>query len=46
MPNALKDFYSVVNDSIFEGKWNVNLAHSLSKPLSDWQLSFYSKGLR
>lgn len=33
MPNALKDFYSVVNDSIFEGKWNVNLAHSLSKPL-------------
>jgi peptidyl-prolyl cis-trans isomerase SurA len=33
MTNALKDFYSVVNDSIFEGKWNVNLAHSLSKPL-------------
>lgn len=33
MPNALKDFYSVVNDSIFEGKWNVNLAHNLSKPL-------------
>ncbi|MGA3013319.1 MAG: peptidylprolyl isomerase [Bacteroidales bacterium] len=33
IPNALKDFYSVVNDSIFDGKWNVNLAHNLSKPL-------------
>lgn len=33
MPNMLKDFYNVVTDSIFAGKWDVNLAKNLTKPM-------------
>jgi peptidyl-prolyl cis-trans isomerase SurA len=33
MPDALKDFYSVVTDSIFTGKWDIALAQNLNKPM-------------
>jgi peptidyl-prolyl cis-trans isomerase SurA len=33
MPEAVKDFYTVVTDSIFTGKWDVALAHGLTKPM-------------
>lgn len=32
-PNTVKDFYNVVNDSIFAGKWHVELAQKLNKPM-------------
>jgi peptidyl-prolyl cis-trans isomerase SurA len=32
-PDAVKDFYTVVNDSIFAGKWDVNNAKKLTKPM-------------
>ncbi len=32
-PDAVKDFYTVVTDSIFTGKWDVSLAQKLSKPM-------------
>ena len=32
-PDAKKDFYSVVNDSIFKGKWDTTLAKGLNKPM-------------
>lgn len=32
-PDARADFYKVVTDSIFFGKWDVNLAKDLNKPL-------------
>lgn len=33
MPETIKDFYSVVTDSIFAGKWNAALAQKLTKPM-------------
>ena len=33
MPDALKDFYGVVTDSIFTGKWDPSLAQNLTKPM-------------
>jgi peptidyl-prolyl cis-trans isomerase SurA len=33
MPDAVKDFYTVVTDSIFTGKWDVALAQNLTKPM-------------
>jgi peptidyl-prolyl cis-trans isomerase SurA len=33
MPDAVKDFYTVVTDSIFAGKWDVSLAQKLTKPM-------------
>jgi peptidyl-prolyl cis-trans isomerase SurA len=33
MPETVKDFYSVVTDSIFNGKWDVNSAKKLNKPM-------------
>lgn len=33
MPETIKDFYSVVADSIFAGKWNAALAQKLTKPM-------------
>jgi peptidyl-prolyl cis-trans isomerase SurA len=33
MPDAVKDFYGVVTDSIFTGKWNPSLAQNLTKPM-------------
>ena len=30
---TLKDFYKVVNDSIFLGKWDINKAKGLTKPM-------------
>ena len=33
MPNTVKDFYKVVTDSIFTGKWDVNLAQNLTRPM-------------
>lgn len=33
MPDAVKDFYTVVTDSIFAGKWDAGLARSLTKPM-------------
>jgi peptidyl-prolyl cis-trans isomerase SurA len=33
MPEAVKDFYTVVTDSIFTGKWDVTLAKDLTKPM-------------
>lgn len=32
-PEAKTDFYGVVTDSIFFGKWDINLAKNLTKPL-------------
>ncbi len=32
-PEALKQFYTVVTDTIFFGKWNVDLAKDLTQPL-------------
>ncbi len=32
-PEAKADFYTVVTDSIFVGKWDVNLAKDLTKPI-------------
>ncbi|MCX6243528.1 MAG: peptidylprolyl isomerase [Bacteroidetes bacterium] len=32
-PDAKKDFYTVVTDSIFNGKWDPALAQNLSKPM-------------
>lgn len=32
-PEAKAEFYTVVTDSIFWGKWDVNLANGLTKPL-------------
>jgi len=32
-PLAKTDFYSVVNDSVFKGRWNVNNARDLNKPM-------------
>jgi peptidyl-prolyl cis-trans isomerase SurA len=32
-PNSVKDFYNVVTDSIFAGKWDVKLAQNLTKPM-------------
>jgi peptidyl-prolyl cis-trans isomerase SurA len=32
-PNAVKDFYTVVTDSIFDGRWKVELAQKLTKPM-------------
>jgi len=32
-PSAREDFYTVVNDSIFQGKWNADMAAGLKKPL-------------
>lgn len=32
-PGALKDFYGVVTDSIFSGKWKASLASGLTKPI-------------
>ncbi len=29
--DALKDFYKIVNDSVFKGKWDINLAAGLNK---------------
>ncbi|MCX6248052.1 MAG: peptidylprolyl isomerase [Bacteroidetes bacterium] len=33
MPDAVKDFYTVITDSIFSGKWDVTLAKNLTKPM-------------
>jgi peptidyl-prolyl cis-trans isomerase SurA len=33
MPDAVKDFYTVVTDSIFKGKWDATLAKDLTKPM-------------
>jgi peptidyl-prolyl cis-trans isomerase SurA len=33
MPDAEKEFYTVVTDSIFTGKWDVTLAKNLIKPM-------------
>jgi peptidyl-prolyl cis-trans isomerase SurA len=33
MPETVKDFYTVVTDSIFAGKWDVSLAKKLTKPM-------------
>jgi peptidyl-prolyl cis-trans isomerase SurA len=33
MPDAEKEFYTVVTDSIFNGKWDVALAKNLTKPM-------------
>jgi peptidyl-prolyl cis-trans isomerase SurA len=32
-PNSVKDFYNVVTDSIFAGKWDVKLAQNLTKQM-------------
>jgi peptidyl-prolyl cis-trans isomerase SurA len=33
IPEALRDFYTVVTDSIFSGKWDPSLAKNLTKPM-------------
>ena len=33
MPDAVKDFHTVVTDSIFAGKWDVAIAQNLTKPM-------------
>jgi peptidyl-prolyl cis-trans isomerase SurA len=43
MPDALKDFYAVVTDSIFAGKWNVALAQNLTKPMFQINNQRYSQ---
>jgi peptidyl-prolyl cis-trans isomerase SurA len=43
MPDAVKDFYTVVNDSIFAGKWDVALAQNLTKPMFQINNQRYSQ---
>jgi peptidyl-prolyl cis-trans isomerase SurA len=43
MPDAVKDFYTVVTDSIFAGKWDVALAQNLTKPMFQINSQRYSQ---
>ena len=43
MPDAIKDFYTAVTDSIFTGKWDVALAQNLTKPMFQINNQRYSQ---
>jgi peptidyl-prolyl cis-trans isomerase SurA len=43
IPDAKKDFYTVVTDSIFNGKWDPALAQNLNKPMFEISSTRYTQ---